>query len=175
MTAPNSLIGKPRTTKERCHDFAQEKGAPSYVHEWVDLDWRWGEATGIRPDVLFAQEMLETDFGKFTGKVPPDYHNVAGVKVKNPSPFDVREDHEKFATWSEGIRAHANHLCAYAGLEPVEGSNGEPVHDRYFVVAGLSWAGTVKTIDGLSGHYAPRHDYHVVLRDSFLKPMGAWE
>jgi N-acetyl-anhydromuramyl-L-alanine amidase AmpD len=172
MRPPNSLLGKPLATKQQCHDLAEENGAPSYVREWVDLDWQWGGATGIRPDVLFAQEMLETDFGKFTGKVPREYRNVAGIKIKDPSPFDVREDHEKFESWSEGVRAHANHLCAYAGLKPVKGPDGKPVHDRYFVVAALSWAGTVKTIEGLSGRYAPRHDYHVLLRDSFLKPMG---
>lgn len=71
--------------------------------------------------------------------------------------------------------AHANHLCAYGGLKPAKGPNGEQVHERYFVVASLAWAGTVKTIEGLSGRYAPRHDYHVLLRDSFLKPVGAWE
>jgi hypothetical protein len=175
LPAPNSLVGKPRATREQCREFAEENGAPSYVHEWVDLVWRWGEATGIRPDVLFAQEMLETDRGKFTGKVPPGYRNVAGIKIKSPSPFDVREDHEQFPSWSEGIRAHANHLCAYTGLKPVKGPNGEQIHDRYFVVASLAWAGTIKNVEGLSGRYAPRHDYHVLLRDGFLKPIGAWE
>lgn len=137
----------------------------------MDLCWKWGGATGIRPDLLLAQECLETDFGHFTGKVPPSFHNVAGIKIKSPSPNDVREDHEKFPSWSEGIRAHANHLCAYVGLEPVLGPEGQPVHDRYFVVASLPWAGTIKTTDGLSGRYAPRLDYASFLHEHFLDPL----
>jgi murein DD-endopeptidase MepM/ murein hydrolase activator NlpD len=152
--------------------FAVESnGAHARTHDWVDLFWQWGTATGIRPDFLIAQAMLETGWGYFTGKVPPEYNNVAGIKIKNPGLNDVREDHEQFSSWSEGIRAHANHLCAYTGQTPVKGPNGEAIHDRYFVVKSLSWAGTVKTTDGLDGRYAPREDYSELLHSRFLDPL----
>lgn len=141
--------------------------------EWIDLAWKWGDATGIRPDLMLAQEALETDFGRFGGRVPPSYHNVAGIKLKDPGPIDNTESHERFSSWSEGVRAHANHLCAYCGAEPVKGPNGEPIHDRFWVVKALPWAGSVKTTDGLSGRYAPRQDYASFLHSRFLDPLRA--
>ena len=45
-------------------------------------------------------------------------------------------------------------MSAYVGLEPI----GEP-HGRYYVVKGLAWAGTVKTVEELGGKWAPRAGY----------------
>jgi hypothetical protein len=35
----------------------------------------------------------------------------------------------------------------------------------------LPWAGTVQTIDGLSGKWSTRSDYAQVLQESFLDPL----
>jgi hypothetical protein len=120
---------------------------------------------------MLAQEMFETGWGYFGGIVTPEYHNVAGIKVGDPNAGDLPADFQRFDSWSEGIRAHANHLAAYSGAVPVLGPNGEPVHDRYYVVMSLPWAGTVETVDGLSGRWSTRSDYAQVLRQSFLDPL----
>ena len=101
----------------------------------------------------------------------PKYRNVAGIKVRDPGGGGLPESYERFASWSEGIRAHANHLGAYCGAAPVLGPNGEPVHARYYVVTGTAWAGAVQTTDGLSGTWSTRGDYDRVLHEGFLDPL----
>jgi hypothetical protein len=170
---PNSIEGPSIATRKQALRWLSANNAHDLTYDWVDLAWAWGEAVGIRPDLMLAQEMFETGWGHFGGAVTPEHHNVAGIKVQDPSGADLPEDHERFDSWSEGVRAHANHLAAYSGAEPVLGPNGEPVHARYYVVMSLPWAGTVETTDGLSGTWALRADYAQVLHESFLDPLRA--
>ena len=167
----NSIQGPAIATKEQAWRWLSANEAHDQTYDWIDLAWMWGEAVAIRPDLLLAQEMFETGWGYFGGLVTPEHHNVAGIKVGEPSDADLPEDFELFDSWSEGIRAHANHLAAYSGATPVLGPNGEPVHDRYFVVMSLPWAGTVETIDGLVGKWSTREDYAQVLYEGLLVPL----
>ncbi len=170
---PNSIQGPAIATREQAWSWLSANGAHELTYGWIDLAWMWGEAVGIRPDLMLAQEMFETGWGYFGGIVTPEHHNVAGIKVGDPSDADLPEDFEWFDSWSEGVRAHANHLAAYSGATPVLGPNGEPVHDRYYVVMSLPWAGTVETTDGLAGRWSTRSDYAQVLHESFLDPLRA--
>ena len=128
---PNSIQGPAIATKEQAHRWLSANNAHDLTYGWIDLAWTWGAAVGIRPDLMLAQEMFETGWGHFEGSITPDRHNVAGIKVRNPSDANLPEDYEQFGSWSEGIRAHANHLAAYSCAAPVLGPNGEPVHARY--------------------------------------------
>jgi Mannosyl-glycoprotein endo-beta-N-acetylglucosaminidase len=168
---PDSIQGPAIATKEQAQRWLSMNKALDVTYGWIDLAWSWGEAVGIRPDLMLAQEMFETGWGRYQGIVKPEQHNVAGIKVGTPSGSNRSEDYERFGSWSEGIRAHGNHLAAYSGAAPALGSNGEPVHPRYYVVKSSPWAGTVKTIDGLSGKWSTRNDYAKVLRESFLNPL----
>jgi len=169
--SPNSIQGPAIASKEQAWRWLSANNAHELTYDWVDLAWTWGGAVGIRPDLMLAQEMFETGWGYFQGKVTPEHHNVAGIKVSDPSDADLPEDFERFSSWSEGVRAHANHLAAYCGAAPVLGPNGEPVHPRYYVVMSLPWAGTVDTTDGLSERWSIREDYARVLHESFLDPL----
>lgn len=171
--SPDSIQGSAIATKEQAWPWLSANGAHDQTYGWVDLVWMWGEAVGIRPDLMLAQEMFETGWGHFGGIVTPEHYNVAGIKVSEPSDADLPEDFESFDSWSEGVRAHANHLAAYCGATPVLGPNGEPVHDRYYVVTSLPWAGTVEATDGLAGTWSTRSDYAQVLHESFLDPLRA--
>lgn len=171
--SPSSIEGPSIASKEQALRWLSANNAHELTYGWVDLAWAWGEAVGIRPDLMLAQEMFETGWGHFGGIVTPGHHNVAGIKVADPGGADLPEDHERFGSWSEGVRAHANHLAAYSGATPVLGPNGEPVHDRYHVVMSLPWAGTIETTEGLSGTWAPGDDYARVLHQSFLDPLRA--
>ena len=111
----------------------------------ADIYWKYGELTGIRPEVLYAQAAKETAFGNYGGAVLPEMNKFAGIK-KYGATGDATEDHESFATPDDGVRAHFNHMSAYVGLEPI----GE-VHGRYNSVKSLSWAGTVKYVEALGG------------------------
>lgn len=121
------------------------------------LYWQYGKKTGIRPEVLYTQAALETNFGKYGNRVPPEYNNWAGIKIAD-SNGDVTEDHEKFNTPEDGVRAHFNHIAAYVGLQPI----GEP-HDRYHVIARQDWAGSILLVEGLSGRWTPALDYHTYI------------
>jgi hypothetical protein len=172
LAAPSdSIRGPALATEEQAWRWLSVNGAHDQTYDWIDLAWNWGEAVGIRPDLMLAQEMFETGWGYFGGFVTPEHHNVAGIKIGDPNAGDLPNDFQRFDSWSEGIRAHANHLAAYSGAVPVLGPNGEPVHDRYYVVMSMPWAGTVETIDGLSGRWSTRSDYAQVLQEKFLDPL----
>lgn len=161
------LLGDPVATPAQCYDYILRKTAArdiklshQKVNELVQLYWKHGQLTGVRPDILFAQGPChETGCLTFErsagvpGAVTVDQNNFAGVKIRNPV-GDRREDHESFTSMEEGVRAHFNHLLAYLGLEPI----GMP-HDRFYVVKSL-YGGKVDTIEQLSGKYAPSKTYH---------------
>lgn len=149
------LVGSPEATLEQAKLWAREREAHQRFIDIADLYWEYGRKTGFRPEVLYAQAAHETNFGKYTGQVPPEYNNWAGIK-KAGATGDEPEDHEEFATPEEGVRAHFNHMSAYVGLRPI----GEP-HDRYQVVLKQTWAGAVIHVEDLSGKWAPSAEYHV--------------
>lgn len=148
------ILGAPQATVAQAQAWAKVSGAHQRFIDIAPLYWQYGALTGIRPEVLYAQSAHETGFGRYGGAITPDQNNWAGIKIKNPT-ADRREDHESFATPEDGVRAHINHMCAYVGKEPV----GAPIHYRYYVVKGLSWAGSVKTVEELGGKWAPRAGY----------------
>ena len=169
--SPNSIRGPAIATRGQARRWLSANGAHVWTHRWVDLAWAWGAAVGVRPDLMLAQEMFETGWGHFGGVVLPGCRNVAGIKVRDPRGASPPEAYQRFASWSEGIRAHANHLGAYCGAAPVLGPNGEPVHARYHVATSTAWAGAVETTDGLSRTWSTRGDYARVLHESFLDPL----
>jgi hypothetical protein len=147
------ITGTPQATVAQAQAWAAARSAHQRFIDIAPTYWHYGQLTGIRPEVLYAQAAHETGYGHYGGAVTPDQNNWAGIKVRNPS-GDRREDHEFFATPDDGVRAHFNHVCAYVGREPA----GTP-HDRYYVVKGLSWAGTVRHVEELGGKWAPSPSY----------------
>ena len=154
------MLGKSTVTLEQAKKWATAKGAHQRFIDAADYYWKYGEITGIRPEILYGQAAKETGFGKYTGQVKPEQNNWAGIKIKNPV-ADRPEDHETFATPEDGVRAHFNHITAYVGIEPV----GVP-HDRYYVLQTVAWKGTVKNVEQLGGKWAPdvTYGYNIVVK-----------
>ncbi|WP_229683198.1 glucosaminidase domain-containing protein [Virgibacillus oceani] len=73
-----------------------------------------GEFYGIRGDIAFAQAMHETDYLRFTGVVKPEQNNFCGLGATGPD-----NPGASFATPEEGVRAHMQHLFAYASTNPL--------------------------------------------------------
>lgn len=159
------IVGESQVSLERAKEWAREKGAHQRFIDIADIYWKYGEITGIRPEVLYAQAAKETGYGKYGGRVLPEQNNWAGIKTATAT-GDATEDHETFATPDDGVRAHFNHMAAYIGLEPV----GEP-HGRYYSARTTPWAGTVKTVEELGNKWAPEHTYGYSLVNNYLKPM----
>lgn len=134
-------------------NWAKQCGASEMFIKAAPLYWHYGHEFGIRPDMMYAQAAKETAYGNYGGAVLPEMNNFAGIKIKEPT-GDKTEDHETFATPEDGIRAHFNHMCAYVGLAPL----GE-VHDRYYVVKSIDWAGSIKYVEQLGGRWCPDINY----------------
>jgi len=159
------IVGEPSVTLEQAKQWAVNKKSHQRFIDIADYYWYYGNITGIRPEILYAQAAKETNYGKYTGKVVPEQNNWAGIKTKNAT-GDTTYDHESFATPEDGVRAHFNHMCAYIGLEPL----GTP-HGRYYSVKSLSWAGTVRTVEELGGKWAPHPDYGVSIMTDYVYDM----
>ncbi len=160
-----NLIGTPQISAERAAEWAKKNGAAQIFIDAAEIYWKYGEITGIRPEILYAQAAKETGFGKFGGAVKPEQNNWAGIKVKGAT-GDATEDHETFASPDDGVRAHFNHMSAYIGLAPV----GEP-HGRYYSIKSLKWAGTVKTLEELGGKWCPDLYYGYSILHNYLEKM----
>ena len=97
----------------------------------------------------------------------PEQNNWAGIKTADAT-GDRPEDHQRFDTPGEGVRAHYNHLAAYAGVEPL----GEP-HPRYHLVMSLPWAGTIGHVEEMGGRWAPDPDYCRDIVRRYIHPLMA--
>ena len=82
-------------------------------------------AEGINSDLAFAQMCLETGFLRFGGLVQEDFHNYCGLGA-----MDSEHPGEKFENEEMGVRAHIQHLQAYATTEEVT-LHKELVDPRY--------------------------------------------
>jgi hypothetical protein len=123
--------------------FAEELSA-LYLEEAAD--------EGINHDIAFAQMCLETGFLRYGGLVTPEMNNFCGLgAINEDSPG------ESFSSPQIGVRAHIQHLKAYASTD---GLNRELVDPRYFWVR----YGSAPTVDNLTGAWAADREYGIKLR-----------
>jgi hypothetical protein len=87
-------------------EFVQELAA-SYVEE--------AGTEGVNHDIAFAQMCLETGYLRYGGLVTPDMNNFCGLGSTGPG-----VPGERFVTARLGVRAHIQHLKAYASADPVK-------------------------------------------------------
>ena len=104
-------------------------------------------AEGVNHDTAFAQMCLETGFLRYGGLVTPDMNNFCGLGAIGPEETGLI-----FPDPRTGVRAHIQHLQAYASTEPL---NQELVDPRYRYVK----RGCAPTIHGLAGTWAADREY----------------
>lgn len=118
------------------------RGSDRFINEMVPALWEESLRYGVDPVGVIAQSAKETDWGKFTGTVLPEWKNTAGIKI-NPAiqrMFPEIADgnklwaHAQFGNWNHGARAQVQHLRAYASAPVPE---DEVVHARYYTVLSL--------------------------------------
>ena len=107
-------------------------------------------AEGINSDVAFAQMCLETGFLRFGGLVQPEFHNYCGLGA-----MDADHPGEVFPDVQTGVRAHIQHLQAYATKEETQ-LNKELVDPRYNWVHKTKY---IETIYQLAGTWAMDPQY----------------
>lgn len=125
---------------------------------------REGAAEGINSDAAFVQMCLETGFLKFGNLVKKEWHNYCGLGAEGPE-----KPGERFATAELGVRAHIQHLHAYATTEDVK-LNQPLVDPRY------SWPHKTRlahTVFELAGTWAMDKEYGNKL-DAYLEKLSAF-
>lgn len=102
---------------------------------------------GINHDVAFSQMCLETGFLKFGGDVIADQNNFCGLGVTGGGVKGLSFDDAR-----SGIRAHIQHLKAYASTDDL---NMEVIDQRFHYVK----RGSAPKVDDLTGKWATDINY----------------
>lgn len=103
---------------------------------------------GIRPDVALCQALKETGFFAYGGDVSPKQNNFCGLGATGN-----REPGASFATPQLGVRAHIQHLMAYATQERPHGAIVDPRY-KHVVVNRPDIHGHITKWTGLNGVWA---------------------
>ena len=102
---------------------------------------------GVNTDVAFAQMCLETGFLRYGGLVTEDMNNFCGLGAIGPDQRGL-----SFPNPRMGVRAHIQHLKAYATEEPLKQVLVDP---RFHYVR----RGSSPAINGLAGAWATDRAY----------------
>jgi len=134
-------------------DYIMNNGKPAvsrnYIETLIAAYFREAEKLYINPDLAIAQMCYVTQFLR-NGRLVTS-HNYAGLA---PLPG---KDMIHFSTMSEGVRAHIQHLKAYANAEYTPRS-GEIVNPRWDAIR--AFRGTATTLDALAKRWSPHNpDY----------------
>lgn len=119
---------------------------------------------GINSDVAFVQMCHETGFLSFGNLVLPEMNNFCGLGA-----MDADHPGEYFESEQIGVRAHIQHLQAYATTPEVE-LKQELVDPRY------SWPHKAKlahTVHDLAKNWATDPEYGTKL-DGLLSELSQW-
>ena len=139
------IMGKGRVDGEKLALFLifnSPFARPDYAQVLAGLYIEEAAHEGIDHDVAFAQMCLETGFLTFGGLVRPEWNNFCGLGAIGPEQPGL-----VFPDPRTGVRAHIQHLKAYATSEPLNLSLVDP---RYRYVR----LGSSPTIEGLAGKWA---------------------
>jgi hypothetical protein len=151
------IFGSPEVTKQQIVDYIRRRNpAPRLtcpLEELIELYYEEAGAESIRPDLALSQAILETGFFRYGGDVVPEQNNYSGLGTTGYGERGVW-----FPTPRLGVRAHVQHLLAYATTrEPVM-----PLADpRYDIIRDMpSHFGQCYTWESLNGKWAiPGHNY----------------
>lgn len=147
------LLAKGKLNSKQLVKFFLSKNlsfSQNEINEFAQIYIIEAKIEGINSDVAFAQMCLETGFLRFGGLVTKEMNNFCGLGSMNEeNPGCV------FNSKKDGIRAHIQHLQAYATSENVELKN-QLIDPRY------NWVHKTKLVDdifGLSGTWATDKNY----------------
>ncbi|HCJ12249.1 MAG: hypothetical protein A2Y14_02690 [Verrucomicrobia bacterium GWF2_51_19] len=113
--------------------------ASVYIEECAD--------EGINADIAFCQMCHETNFLKFGNQVHIRQNNFAGLGATDDGARGIR-----FPSVRAGVRAHVQHLKAYASYAPLQKATIDP---RFSKVV----RGSAPTLFDLSGKWATDSQY----------------
>jgi len=142
---PIFIMGKGKADPEILISFLLSENNNAdreFVETLAGLYIAEAETEGINHDIAFAQMCLETGFLRFGGLVVSEMNNFCGLGSIGPG-----QPGEWFPSVELGVRAHIQHLKAYASDQPLRGELADP---RYYLVR----KGSSPAVQGLSGSWA---------------------
>jgi hypothetical protein len=138
------IMGNGNTSETQLFLFLKNNNESAGV-QFSDLPRLYREEAsieGVNYDIAFSQMCVETNFLQFGGVIKPDQNNFAGLGGVSGS-----LEGETFPSARIGVRAHIQHLKAYASTEPLV---QELVDPRFrFVTRGIA-----PLVNQLSGRWS---------------------
>jgi hypothetical protein len=148
--SPVLIMGKGAVSGEKLAEFllfVNTGAKDDFVRYLSILYLEEAAAEEVNHDIAFAQMCLETGFLRFGNLVQPEWNNFCGLGAIGPEhPGHIFPDPRT------GVRAHIQHLKAYATEDPLKGALVDP---RYRYVK----LGSSPGIHGLSGTWATDREY----------------
>jgi hypothetical protein len=118
------------------------------AHIYIDE----AEAEGINSDIAFCQMVHETDYLRFSDDVQPGQNNFCGLGATGRG-----EPGLSFSSVEIGVRAHIQHLKAYANAQPLRNKLVDPRFGRVS-------RGQAPYVEYLAGTWATDPQYGVKLK-----------
>ena len=146
----NMIMGGAVATQEQCVRYLLKHNPNPKLNvspqELVSYYYEEGSRTGIRPDIAFAQALKETGYFRYGGTVIPAQNNYCGLGTTSATVQGAY-----FATPRLGVKAHIQHLRAYASVEPPQDNIVDP---RYELVRRSYGSNTLTQWKDLNGRWA---------------------
>ena len=142
---PRDIMTKGQLPKSRLVSFLwmhNPKVNLDLADQLADAYVREASLEGVNYDIAFVQMCLETGFLRFNGDVRASQNNFCGLGATGNG-----EPGMSFPSLEDGVRAHIQHLKAYATTEPL---NNPPVASRIAMVK----RGIATDIHQLTGRWA---------------------
>lgn len=155
----DQIISNGNTTEVQLQIFLRNNNENALV-QFPDLPKLYREEgiiEGVNHDLAFCQMCLETGFLRFGGDIKPQQNNFAGLGA-----IGGGTEAASFPSARIGVRAHIQHLKAYASLEPLVQQEVAP---RFrFVTRGVA-----PSVDQLSGRWSADLDYGTKIKALFKR------
>ncbi len=145
----DQIMGNGLTTEVQLIMFikTQDYQMPNTVPEIAKFYREEAAIEGVNHDIAFCQMCLETDFLKFGGTLKPEQNNFGGL-----GSLGGAAESASFPTIQIGVRAHIQHLKAYASYEPLVQDIVDPRFE--FVTRGIA-----PFVQQLSGRWSDDSTY----------------
>lgn len=144
------IIGFGKASEEQMKNFLQDnnEGMLARYLSLPKLYIEEAQIEGVNYDIAFCQMCLETGFLRFGGQVKPEQNNFCGLGA-----LDGGAAGASFPDPRTGVKAHIEHLKAYASTHPIKRM---PIVDPRFHLVGR---GSAVSVHDLAERWANDRDY----------------
>ncbi|MBN2029731.1 glucosaminidase domain-containing protein [bacterium] len=150
QSRPIPIMGRGRASVDQLIQFfsaTRKQFDYRYVQNVARTFVQESNIEGVNSDVAFCQMCIETNYLRFGGQVQQSQNNFCGLGAT-----DGGSRGESFESIRLGVRAHIQHLKAYASTKPLNRKTVDPRFDRVK-------RGSIVTVQDLAGTWATDPQY----------------